>query len=139
MEKISEKICGQNYTITMRQCRKRSTEKEDCGTGLLHEEDCVGRYTYTEKDCGTGLLHEEDCVGRYTYTEKDRGTGLSALRGLCMKTENRYEKGPCAMDVLKGTVPYFQRYSEQFGETCGTGQLISIYGVEYCTVYKLYV
>jgi hypothetical protein len=35
MEKICEKICGQNYTVTMRQCRKRSTEKEDCGTGLL--------------------------------------------------------------------------------------------------------
>jgi hypothetical protein len=31
------------------------------------------------------------------------------------------------MYVLKGTVPYLQRYSEQFGETCGTGQLISIY------------
>jgi hypothetical protein len=31
------------------------------------------------------------------------------------------------MDVLKGTVPYLQRYAEQFGETCGTGQLISIY------------
>ncbi len=45
-----------------------------------------------------------------------------------MKTEDRYEKGPCAMDILKGTVPYFQRYSVvQFGETCGTGQLLSKY------------
>jgi hypothetical protein len=32
-----------------------------------------------------------------------------------MKTEDRYEKGPCTMDVLKGTVPYLQRYAEQFG------------------------
>ncbi len=43
-----------------------------------------------------------------------------------MKNEDRYEKGPCTMDVLKGTVPYLQRYTEQFGVTCGIGQLIGI-------------